>query len=174
MGRDKAELIFAGQSLLDRTISLLESIGSERILISGREGFSDSVPDILSHCGPPGGLHACLETLFEEGKLKDHPLLIVPLDMPYLNESVLKILLSNMAGESACHFEGEVLPCALRASVQLREHLRELFLDSHELGGLRSMRAILEFCHSRPLSKQSLAGTVFKNINTPEDYENSL
>lgn len=174
MGVDKAGLMLDGQSLLDRSLSLLKAVGSERILVSGREGYEDSVADILPHCGPPGGLYACLDSLAREAQLKDFPLLLIPLDMPCLDESCLKILLSHMEGATACHFEGEIFPCVLRASEPLKQHLQNLFHESPEPGGKRSMRAILEFCKARSVPKGQLPADLFKNINTPEEYQGSL
>ena len=174
MGEDKAELQFEGESLLQRGLNLLDSTASELILISGREGFANAVADIIPHSGPPGAIYSCLEYLLKIGKLDDSPLLIVPVDMPLLNQDVLTTLLNNMQEQEACNFEAEVFPCAVRASENLRQHLENLFQESQELGGKRSMRAVLKFCNSKAISKSLFADEVFRNINTPEDYKKVL
>jgi molybdopterin-guanine dinucleotide biosynthesis protein A len=176
MGEDKAQLQIAGESFFQRGLKLLKASGSELVLVSGREAQADSisVPDIISQAGPPGGLYSCLSYLSSIGKLDDSPLLIMPLDMPFLDELVLQTLLDNMPGEGACHYAGEVLPCVVRASADLHQHLDKLFTESHELGGKRSMRAILEFCNSKILPSSLFSKTVFENINTMQDYEKSL
>jgi molybdopterin-guanine dinucleotide biosynthesis protein A len=173
MGEDKAQLQFMGESFFQRGLNLLKATGSELILVSGRAGQNGAiqVADIIPHAGPPGGLYSCLNYLSEIEKLDNSPLLIIPLDMPFLQEGVLQTLLENMPGQHACHFEGEVLPCFVRASENLYQHIQKLFKESHEPGGKRSMRAILNFCNSKVLEKKLLPAEVFKNINTLEDYE---
>jgi molybdopterin-guanine dinucleotide biosynthesis protein A len=174
MGKDKSQLQIGEVSLLQQGLNLLEVVGSDLILLSGDEGKPLSVPDILPQCGPPGGLYACLEHLSNIGKLDDSPLLIIPVDMPKLDADVITTLLNSMPGQQACHFKGEVFPCVVRASESLRENLQQLFSESHELGGKRSMRAVLEFCNSKQISKALFTEEVFRNINTPEDYEKAL
>lgn len=174
MGEDKAYLEFSGQSLLQAAINLLNEIDSELILLSGKEGYPESVPDILEQCGPPGGLYSCLEYLSKIGKLDGSPLLIIPVDMPKLNPEILRALLMNITDQEGCHFEGEIFPCVLRASEKLRDFLKHLFQESHNLGGKRSMHAVLDFCGSKQVSKESFKQDFFRNINTPEDYESVL
>jgi len=174
MGEDKAELKIEGESLLQRGLNLLEATGSELVLISGREGLLNSIPDIIPRSGPPGGLYSCLDYLLKIGKLDNSPLLVLPVDMPLLNVDVLTALLSNMEGQQACHFEDEIFPCVVRASDKLRQYLQQLFEESHKLGGKRSMRAVLKFCSSNPISKGLLSEGMFSNINTPEDYNKTL
>lgn len=174
MGEDKAELPIEGESLLQRGLKLLNATGSELILVSGRDGNPSAVPDIIPHSGPPGGVYSCLEYLLKFNKLDDNPLLLMPVDMPFLNTDVLTALLNAIEGVDACHFEGEVFPCVVRASENLRLHLEKLFTESHELGGKRSMRAVLKFCNSKSIAKNMFAEEVFRNINTPADYSKAL
>ena len=174
MGEDKAYLEISGQSLLQAGLNLLNEIDSELILLSGKEGYPESVPDILEQCGPPGGLFACLEYLSKIGKLDGSPLLMIPVDMPKLNPEILRVLLLHIRDQEGCHFEGEIFPCVLRASKKLRNYLKHLFQESHELGGKRSMRAVLDFCNSKQVSKGLFRDDDFRNINTPEDYAKAL
>ena len=174
MGEDKAYLEFDGQSLLQTGLNLLKEIDSELILVSGRDGYPESVPDIKEQCGPPGGLYACLEYLSKINKLDDSPLLIIPVDMPGLNPEMLQTLLTNIPGQEGCYFEGEIFPCVLRASKKLRDFLKQLFREGHEPGGKRSMRAVLGFCNSKQVSKEAFGKEFFSNINTPEDYAKAL
>lgn len=172
MSEDKAELKIAGESFYQRALKLLKSVHSELILVSGRESQADAipVPDIIPHAGPPGGLYSCLEYLRGMGKLDDSPLLIIPLDMPLLHKEALMVLLEGVQEQEACHFDGEVLPCVVRASENLRRHVEGLFAESYKPGGKRSMRAILNFCNSKALGKSLFSVEVFKNINTYQDY----
>lgn len=64
MGRDKARLTLGGRTLLQWQADKLRSLGITDILISGGEHLAlpgiRTVPDVLPHRGPLGGLHACL------------------------------------------------------------------------------------------------------------------
>ena len=56
MGQNKAQLSLEGRTLLDRSVELLKSAGAEPVLISGLVDGYKSIPDLLPHSGPPGGL----------------------------------------------------------------------------------------------------------------------
>lgn len=176
MGEDKAQLQIAGESFYRRSLNLLKSINSKLILVSGREDQSDEIPvaDIFPRSGPPGGVYSCLEFLREIDKLDDSPLMIIPLDMPFLHKDALMRLLNSMQEQAACHYEGEVLPCVVRASENLRQYLEELFREGHKPGGKRSMRAILNFCNSKEISKTTFKQDIFRNINTIKDYNAAI
>lgn len=174
MGEDKAELLFNGTTFLQSSLNLLEATGGKRILLSGREGFPNSVADIIADSGPPGALYSCLYYLDKLDKLDNAPLLIIPIDMPFLDHDVLSELLNNMQDEDACNFSGEVFPCVLRASNKLFQHLDNLFQESHQLGRQRSMRAILKFCNSKTIDRSIYKEKVFMNINTVDDYNKTL
>lgn len=64
MGRDKAQLLLEGKSLLQWQVEKLQQLGLEEILISAPETVSypgiRTVPDCYSGCGPIGGLQAGL------------------------------------------------------------------------------------------------------------------
>ena len=147
MGEDKAELQFEGKSLLQCGINLLETIDSELTLVSGRQGFPNSVIDIIPYLGPLGALYSCLDYLLKHEKLNNSPLLIVPVDMPLLNQDILTVLLTYIKG---------------------------VFDENYELKNKRSMRAVLRFCNSKVISKSLFEERVFENINTPEDYKKVL
>lgn len=174
MGEDKAELQFEGKSLLQCGINLLETIDSELTLVSGRQGFPNSVIDIIPYLGPLGALYSCLDYLLKHEKLNNSPLLIVPVDMPLLNQDILTVLLTNLGNQDACSFEGEVFPCVVRASESLLQYIKGVFDENYELKNKRSMRAVLRFCNSKVISKSLFEERVFENINTPEDYKKVL
>lgn len=48
------------RTLLDRTLTLLQSSGSDRIFISGDIESYDFVPDLLPNCEPLGGIYSTL------------------------------------------------------------------------------------------------------------------
>lgn len=170
MGRDKAELRWQGQTLLDGAIALLQASGVAEVRVSGRAHLL-GVPDLLPHCGPPGAVLSVLAWLEARQQLADQPLLFIPVDMPLLQPATLQQLLASVVPGRGAHFRGEVFPCVLPASAALLDHLRALFDDTHMLGGRRSMRGLLQFCGAIDVAADSIAPTEFSNVNTPDEWQ---
>jgi len=177
MGQDKRFLLFQGQTLVERSLSLLKNIGSDQVLISGDLAGYESIPDLLPECGPLGGLHAVVHHIELQSGLdkegRDY-LLVIPVDMPYLDEQCLKTLLAGIGETDACYYTGEVFPCVFRLSSRLRSYLDSLFSQSRELGGNRSMKALLQHFSSESLAPDGFSDKVFVNLNKPEDLDTFL
>ena len=170
MGQDKTSLRLSGESLLERARRVLKEAGADTVLVSGKAEVPGGVPDLLAHCGPPGGLYSLLEHFAARQALDASPLLLIPADMPKLSAATLRILVAGAQGAQAAHFADEVFPCLFNLTPELHAHLRELFREGRDLGGKRSMKAILRFCDARVLPTQGIAGDEFGNVNTPEDW----
>lgn len=89
LGRDKALLDVAGQTLLSRTATLVSCI-TQKTYISGRDPKPLGIdlpwfPDAKEGCGPIGGIIAALKTL-------KAPCLCVSCDLPLLGEGLLNRL----------------------------------------------------------------------------------
>ena len=93
MGQDKSSLVLGNNTLLERAVSLLQHVGAELVLIGGAPGLN-SVPDLLPHCGPPGGLYSLLDHIKHNYGLDGSPLLLIPVDMPLLGVSTLQKLMA--------------------------------------------------------------------------------
>lgn len=94
MGADKASLIWRGQPLWQHQLRLAAEIGAKEILISGNPGgpyrhAARVIPDEISDAGPLAGLASLLNTMQSEW------LLVVAVDMPWLDTSVLGSLLKE-------------------------------------------------------------------------------
>ncbi|MDG2176998.1 MAG: molybdenum cofactor guanylyltransferase [Gammaproteobacteria bacterium] len=171
MGQDKRLLKIEGQSLLKRAIDLLEQSSASRILISGDVDEHDCIPDLLPDCGPLGGLHAVLHFLDNESGLDGSPLLVIPVDMPMLDSNTLTALLDSIGESEACQYENEIFPCVFRMTSNLKDHLDGLFAEGKELGGKRSMKALLVAFSAYSVSTEKISDQTFKNMNHPDDWE---
>ena len=171
MGRDKSTLVYNGKTLGEHALALLGECGVDKVLVSGSIPGYPGVRDLIPGCGPLGGIHAVLHYLDEQGLLDGSPLLVIPVDMPLLDIQTLDILVSATGHADSCHFEGEVFPCVLKASRRLKTALDDLFAESTELGGARSMKALLRMGEELVLPVAGLPIDVFKNLNNPEDWE---
>lgn len=99
MGRDKAELALAGETLLERQLKLAQAVGAVELLISGRAGKNYSrfgcpvVADNFPQAGPLAGIESALQVC-------RHPLLLVlAVDMPQMTTAVLSVLLEQSGGK---------------------------------------------------------------------------
>jgi molybdopterin-guanine dinucleotide biosynthesis protein A len=169
MGEDKSRLMFDGQSLLERAVELLWSSGAELVLVGGGKE-RDGVPDLLPHCGPPGGLYSLLDHIKHNYGLDGSPLLVIPVDMPLLTSATLQTLLAASSNASCCHFENEVFPCIVKATPDLYTHLRDLFNEGTEVGGSRSMTGLFSYLGAKVVAPDGIAPEDFMNTNTPDDW----
>ncbi|MEY4642049.1 MAG: hypothetical protein RLZZ227_2043 [Pseudomonadota bacterium] len=172
MGQDKSRLVLNGKTLLERAVDLLQGCGAELVLIaaSAAEGRRNCVPDLLPHCGPPGGLYSLLDHIKHNYGLDGSPLLLIPVDMPMLRTATLQRLLATSMNASGCHFEDEVFPCVVKATPDLYTHLRDLFNAGTELGGSRSMKGVFSYLSAKVVALEDIPRAEFSNTNTPEEW----
>lgn len=170
MGEDKAGLVLDGATLLERCRKLLLASGVSQVLISGRPDLVGGFPDIVPNCGPPGAVFSVLAWLRQRHGLDGSLLLFLPVDMPLLERTTLDTLIEASRDVAACHFDGEVFPCSMKATESLHAHLQEAFLQGLEPGGRRSMKAILHWLEARRLPRRPELESQFLNANTPEDW----
>jgi molybdopterin-guanine dinucleotide biosynthesis protein A len=171
MGQDKRQLKHEGKTLLEKALKLLEMSDADEILISGDVQGHECIQDMVPGCGPLGGLHAALHFMQEQGVLDEALLLVIPVDMPLLQVDTLTRLVDGIGNGDSCRYEKEVFPCVFKASSMLLEHLDDLLADSTELGGMRSMKALLEFGNPVTLEAASVPSSTFLNLNNPQDWQ---
>ena len=83
MGTDKAMLRLGGETLVERALRLLRSLGFSPKIVGSREDLSAFAPvvrDLRSGCGPLSGIEAALQNL-SFGKKKA---VFIPVDAPLL------------------------------------------------------------------------------------------
>ncbi|HEY1719510.1 MAG TPA: molybdenum cofactor guanylyltransferase [Verrucomicrobiae bacterium] len=100
MGRDKAFLDIAGETLLARQLALARETGAEQIFISGRADVDYSayhcqvLTDKYADCGPLAGIDRAL------GAVSTSLLLVLAVDLPNMNAGFLRKCLAY-CGENA-------------------------------------------------------------------------
>jgi molybdopterin-guanine dinucleotide biosynthesis protein A len=179
MQQDKRTLSLGGLTLLERAAGLLRAAGTDPVLISGMQDIEHppgdlSFPDLLPHCGPPGGVYSALHFIREHYGLDSSDVLFIPVDMPLLTPATLQRLITASVNASGCQYAGEVFPCILRATNELYTHLHDLFAEGTELGGRRSMKAIMNYVDSKQVPSDGIQPDEFMNVNTPEDFSRAL
>ena len=173
MGRDKALLELGGEALIVRTARLVESAGDRCSVVGDSvrlEGLElDIIEDEFPGAGPLGGIATALGASGAEWNL------IVACDLPYLTREWLEFLIGRAVRSDA----DAVLPmnergaeplCAVyhkRAEAAIRAALDRGVRKVTD--GLAEVR--IEFIEPREWKGFDSEGLLFKNMNSPADYE---
>ena len=166
MGRDKALLDWHGRTLLDHMVELLGT-AVDQVQVVGR----DQLPDQLPGLGPLSGIATALRITSTDANL------IIAVDLPHLTKDFLKYLRSRL--ETSSH---PLVVCKIASDYPLclgiwRPMLPEIerLLAARQL----SVRGLVEGGATNVVSESEIveAGfslSIFRNLNTPEDYLGSL
>jgi molybdenum cofactor guanylyltransferase len=174
MGRDKALLPWGGTTLLDHALARLrEACASVRILSGAERRYEDrGVPvetDAVPDAGPLGGIYTGLLGIGAGAGL------FLGVDLPFVTVALLRRLLELSKGHDAVVPQSPRGPeplCAVYRSTCLEPIRRRL-----AAGDLKatSFWGEVDVVHA---GEADLAGLgplqdVFRNVNTPADYESA-
>ena len=163
MGRDKAMLDFGGRSLLAHAVATLQAAGVTQVLVSGdRPGFN-SQPDRIPGQGPLGGLFSV------QPDPQADALLVLPVDMPWLDAALLQCLMAGADGQHCLRFQGYMLPFVLPLRDPRFAALREDWWAGR-WQGRRSLDALQQTLNVQELAVSSDINRRLVNVNTPEDW----
>jgi molybdopterin-guanine dinucleotide biosynthesis protein A len=170
MGRDKAWIECHGQPLIRRALDTVRALGVAEVFISGRPDRDDAALgcpvlfDLEPGLGPLGGiergLHHCVTSL----------LLVIPVDMPQLNQAVLAALLARCDTHKGAvpRLAGQIEP--LVAVYPKRCHA---FAFDRILRGSRAVQAFAEDCRREGAlhlwNVPAIHSACFTNWNQPGD-----
>jgi molybdopterin-guanine dinucleotide biosynthesis protein A len=173
MGRNKALLEIDGMPLLVRTARLVEEVAGTPSVIGPKAMFAvfglECIEDDWRGAGPLGGIATALRASREEW------ILVVACDLPYLTKEWLNFLATRAKASSADaiipqNLLGAEPLCAMyrkRGDAAIRTALeRGVRKVTDGLAGLK----IEEIAPAEWKSFDS-EGMLFKNMNTPADYE---
>jgi molybdenum cofactor guanylyltransferase len=173
MGRNKALLEIGGEALLARTARTIEEAVETPRVIGARANLGDfeleCIEDDWPGAGPLGGIATALRASRAEWNL------VVACDMPYLTREWLKFLASRAEGSSADAIIPRNTPgaeplCAVyrkRGEARIRAALESgVRKVTDGLAGL-----VIEEIAPAEWKTFDSEGLLFKNMNTPADYE---
>lgn len=169
MGQDKAQLLLAKQTLLTRNVELLTELFIDDVFVSGKyKGFT-CIEDINSELGPIGGLHACVESLYN----KYDALFILPVDMPLLDNETCQYLLQQFVKYPQGVFcEHAIFPMILTLNKDLKNYLSDALASLHNKQ--RSLYRLLNTLKLQPIHYNKSDLFRFKNSNTPQEWTDCL
>ena len=172
MGADKAGLVIAGQSFVERIASELSLVTTSVKLVGGSPAALKlnlpTAPDIYPKWGALGGVHAAISACSAAWAL------VVACDFPFVTSQLFARLASFRTDfEAVAPIQSDGIPQPLCALYRVEPCLRlaEQLINSGE----RKPVALLQSVQTRWVSFDELrylegANRFFENINTPEDY----
>jgi molybdopterin-guanine dinucleotide biosynthesis protein A len=173
MGRDKALLELDGKPLLTRTAELLSPLVESITLVGDPAQYSSFgfriVPDGSPGAGPLGGIATALAAA------REPRVVLLACDLPYLTNDWLAWLLTRAANSPAEIVVPETNRgleplCAVYCSTCAR-----VFASALDRGIRKVTDAFLglnvDYVRENEWRKFSADGNLFRNMNTPEDYQ---
>ena len=172
MGVDKAALSLNGRTLLEHALAAIRPVCEPVFIIGSRavySGFGPGYEDIISGCGPLGGVHAALTHSQTELNL------IIAVDTPFLTPELLRYL-AERAADASCtvaapRIAGHVQPlCAVYSRKFLPIAAVALQTGKYKLASLFPTESTLVITEPE-LERFAFTANMFENLNTPEDLE---
>lgn len=170
MGKDKAEIVFDGETLLLRTAKTLGEFFSP-VYVSVREGGTAvpggliALPDIFPGCGPLSGLHSALSNTMADR------VFLSAVDLPFISGKAAYALFTMSEGYDACivrHGNGYIEPLFGVYAKSALPIARALLA-----AGKYRMAFLLERINVRYVADSEIGLTedTLMNVNTPEELE---
>ena len=168
-GQDKTKLKFGGQTLLARTLAIIDPICDEKLISSNSlETYADCriVPDRSPGQGPLGALYSCLLAA------RNPYLLIVATDMPFITTRALQKLGQEINGFDVVIPKSPdgMQPLAALYSKECIDPIRYQL----EQGNLK-IRSFFSQIRSKVIDCRDFPDiyhkNIFLNINSPADLE---
>jgi molybdenum cofactor guanylyltransferase len=173
MGREKALLDVGGVPLIVRTARLVESVAGSATVVGETAGIRalglPMVADDRPGAGPLGGIATAL-------RVSRAPwCLVVACDLPYLKKAWLEYLVTRALGSDADAVIAMNASGAEPLCAAYRESAEPAIRSAVSLGNLK-VRSMLENLRGEVIEPEEWKrfdsdGYLFKNMNSPEDYE---
>jgi len=169
MQRDKTQLIWQGNTLLEHCTDLLTRVGCADVLVSSNSK-GPFIADRYPLSGPLAGIDACLQHILLHTKDAD-AMLIMPVDMPLMTDDLLQGILKRATKDTAVFYTEGRFPLILPVNNTLSELLTHR-LDSSNSGKGVSIKNLLAHLNCLELDIDKDQQSAFYNCNTPEQWQN--
>ena len=172
MGSDKAFLELDGLPLIDRVLALARTVSEMVSIVGERAKFSEFAPvieDVYPSHGPLGGIHAALASSQADCNL------ILGIDLPFLTAPLLRYVRSEAQASGAT----VTVPFASGHYHTLCAVYRKEFASVAE-SALQSGKNRIDtlfagvpvrLLEEAELTQAGFHASIFRNVNTPEDWE---
>jgi molybdopterin-guanine dinucleotide biosynthesis protein A len=170
MGRDKALIDFAGESLLSHAMETVRAVCHKSFVVGDPTKYSSYGPiveDIYKDQGPLGGIHAALT--FSAAELN----LIVAVDMPLITAELLQFLIAQARASPATicvpEIDGRLQPlCAIYRREFSSVAQAALKAQENKIG--RLLKPERTYVVKKDILTQAgFSVNMFTNLNSPDD-----
>jgi molybdopterin-guanine dinucleotide biosynthesis protein A len=171
-GLDKWDLEVGGKRILDRQLSVLGHVAEHILIVSNDHSrFRSSglrvCTDLIPGAGPLGGIYTALV------RSPTTRTLVVACDLPFLTTSFLRYLVARARGTAA------TVPWTTGGPEPLCAVYDQVCVEPIRARLARGERRVSDLAHTMRVSRIepsevatfNLDGTLFLNVNTPDDYE---
>lgn len=166
MGRDKAMVLFRGQTLIERSLATLRQVAADVAIVGDRTDlakFAEVVPDAARDVGPLAGLVAGI------GHCKRTWALFMPVDVPLLTAEILEQMVDAAEQADALCVVPLVDNAPQPLCVVLHRTVHDA-LEQHMMSGERKVMRAFEGAAGSRLVFMPMSGLErVANLNTPED-----
>jgi molybdopterin-guanine dinucleotide biosynthesis protein A len=167
MGRNKADLVFQGKTLLQHQYDKLSLVcGEQNVVVSGDYPAFRHLKDLQSDLGPIGGITSII-TQFP----LIHYFLFLPIDMPNITPQTLSLLFEIAKQDlvsGCCAFENFEMPIIIKNRMGLTECFRDFIMEPRSL---RSVKFLGEILNLNQIPTTSISLSEFINTNTSQEWE---
>jgi molybdopterin-guanine dinucleotide biosynthesis protein A len=172
MGADKAFLKLGGVTLLERALNLARSVVPTACIIGNKEKFQkfgEVVEDIYKNRGPLGGIHAALVNTTTDFNF------VLGVDLPFMEKAFVEYLFYRARKTSAIvtvpRAQSRLQPlCAVCRKEFAAVAQRSLQAGRNKIDSLFA-EVETEVISEEELAKQGFSTDMFRNLNTPADWE---
>jgi molybdenum cofactor guanylyltransferase len=172
MGSDKAFLQLDGRTLLARALEVVRAITPDFHIVGSRakfELFGPVVEDVFGDRGPLGGIHASLSSSDKDLNL------VLAVDIPQVDAGFLEFLIKR-AGENRAvvtvpRAGGGWQPLCAVYRPPFREIAEQALTQGRNKIDPLFERVSLEVIEESDLKKAGFSANMFRNLNTPEEFE---
>ncbi|HZR55898.1 MAG TPA: molybdenum cofactor guanylyltransferase [Terriglobales bacterium] len=172
MGTDKAFLGLGGVTLLGRALNLARSVVPRTCIIGDKEkfqNFGEVIEDVHKECGPLGGIHAALVNTTTDFNF------ILGVDLPFVKKAFVEYLFYRAHKTSAIvtvpRAESRLQPlCAVYRKEFADIAQRSLHSGHNKIDPLFA-EVQTEIVSEEELALQRFPASMFRNLNTPADWE---
>lgn len=168
-GPDKGLAPFKGRPLIDYSIGISEQFTKDIIISANSNEYEKFgfpiIPDIYKNAGPMGGIYTALQ------KAKYELNLILPCDTPYIDKSLIHLLINNYDQEDVVIFQTEDIRFHPLLGLYHKRILPKL-KKSLEKGHYKLIDLIFELHYKIiPLKAQDENKKYFLNFNYEKDLK---
>lgn len=173
MNQDKALLKIGDTNLLRRQFLQLEKhLGTGNVLVSGNRQDYPHIQDCRNDLGPVEGLRSVCIHLLKNSM--DVPLLLVPVDMPFLcDQDIHQLIHRETTTNDAVKFTYYQLPIKFKSSRLLLEQINFLKIKfTTNQSQYFSFKQLYKLLQIEEISAEE--DRCFLNLNTPEDWNEAI